>query len=1216
MQTFLRPLVFSAVLFFVCGAVLFFVSPKSFTKISARADEQIAFARREEAYRANNLGVALLEQFNHKEAADRFRHALELDPDLKIAQINLAIALFNVPETDAALIEANKAAEIAPDRPQPFYLLGLIARAQNRTDDAISAFKKVLEFDRQDTGANVNLGQIYVQQRKYPEAIAAFRLAVESEPYNATALYNLATALLREGKREEGQQLMARFQSLRQSGAATNIGLNYLEQGRYAEAVVSTGAEPELVEKETPDVVFQNAQIGLLGQKPQLGISNNSFNQVKAKSKYQILQRLAGGATLFDFDNDGDLDLAKLNNSIASIRKISRQESIAKLAGSISLYRNDKGKFTDVTGTSGDLGKIVKRASTAIVAGDFDNDGLQDLFVTDYEGMRLFRNAGKGRFADVSAQAKFPKYPYLSISSAFVDADHDGDLDIFLAGFAELDARAEFNDYIFPREFEGAPNLLLRNNGDGTFLDISDAAKINQSKGNVEKDSLEGRSVAIVPTDYDNRRDVDLLILNYYGKPNLFRNLRDGSFRDVADEVGLSRLDAWTCAAAGDFNKDGFTDFFFGASKDIYSKIDSKSVFAVSDGRGKFVLEDAPRGTENASAAQFVDYDNDGLLDLIANTDRGFVVSRNLGDRWTNADSSGFKIKTDASNALENSRQILSGDIDGDGDVDLLTFAKNGTLHFVGNVGGEANNSKIVRLAGRASNKTGIGAKIDLRAGSLAQKLESYSASPAPAPSDVHFGLGKREKPDAVRVIWTSGIIQAETEFTETKNQIARRPLKIEELDRKPSSCPYLYAWNGERFEFITDFLGGGEMAYSLGNGEVNTPDADEYVRITSDQLKPRNGKYELRVTNELEEVLYLDRFELVAVDHPENTEVYPNEGLGIPKADKFVLYATRNEKAPLKAFDGKGRDILERLRRMDRIFYDNFESEKFRGYAKPHELVLTLDGRRGYNGKTLLLLTGWTDYAFSSDNVAAAQSGLSLQPPKLQVRNRKGEWETVIESIGISVGRPQTVVVDLTGKFLSESREVRILSNMKTLWDKIAVDASEDAFKNLRVSRINPQTADLRERGFSLEVKPDGKEPILVDYDTVLNDGRWKYFSGSFTRLGNVLPLLTEPDDVFVISKTGDEIALTFNASDLPPLAEAMKRTFLLYSVGYSKEMDINSASPDDVSPLPFRGMTKYPYGSDEQFPMTAEKRRIYEEYTTRSVKTIFPRLETALIK
>ncbi len=1124
-------------------------------KTSGENLRAVSFEKREDAYRQNNLGVALLEQFNHKDGAEAFRRALKINPNLKIANINLAIALFNAQEIEAALKEANTAVEIAPDSPQPVYILGLIAKNQNRPDDAIASFKRVLEIDAQDVGANVNLGQIFASQRKYKEAIAVFRIALEAEPYNATAMYNLATALLREGQREEGQQLIQKFQTLRNSGAATSLGQNYLEQGRYAEAITSTGAESELVEKNQPNVIFQNVNVGLLTAKSPVRNRKNAANK---NANFQP------AATLFDFDNDGDLDLLDITENAVPIK----------------LYRNDSGKFVDVTRTAGDLTKPFGRRASGVIAGDYDNDGLADLLVFGAGQNALFRNAGKGSFANVSVAAKLPKSLDVSISGAFVDADHDGDLDIFLGGF-QSGANAA----------GAAPNRLWRNNGDGTFTDISVAAKINSHS----------RAIAVIPTDYDNRRDVDLLVLNRGGKPNLFRNVRDTTFKDVAAEVGLDQIGDWTCAAAGDFNKDSFVDFFFG-------KTGGTGVFAVSDGRGKFKLKNAPVGTENATSAQFLDYDNDGLLDLIVNTDKGFVVARNLGDAWTNADSSVFKIKTDANNAVQNSRHILSGDIDGDGDEDLFAFARNGGLHYLSNIGGNANNSEIVRLQGRVSNRNGIGAKIDMRSGSLSQKLESYSASPMPAPSDIHFGLGNREKPDAVRVIWTSGVVQAEIEFPQkTKNQTAKNfaPLKIQELDRKPSSCPYLYVWNGEKFEFVTDFLGGGEMGNWQETGVYHYPDSDEFVRIGSDKLKPKNGRYEIRVTNELEEVLFLDDLKLVAVEHDAGAEVYPNEGLGIPTAGKQILYTTQNAHAPLSAVDTNGRDVLPKIKNLDRDFYASFKSLNIRGYADTHNLTLNLDDKKDFKGRTLLLLTGWTDYAFSSDNLAASQSGRSLLLPKLQVKNKRGEWQTVIDSIGISIGRPQTLVVDLTGKFLSANREVRIVTNFKTFWDKIEVNTSEQT--DVKTIELQPAAANLRERGFSQEIKYG--EMITANYDVVLNDGRWKYFSGNFTRFGDVKTLLSATDDVFVISKTGDELVLSFDA--LPELPANRKYTFLLYADGYSKEMDINSGSPDAVFPLPFKGMTKYPYGTDEKYPMTEEKQRIYDEYTTRKVKGFLPRIE-----
>src|SRR6266446_6599399 len=213
---------------------------------------------RENAYRENNIGVALLEQFKYREGADAFRRALQIDPKLSLAHINLSIALYNVPDLPGAEREAKTALTFAPNAPQPYYILGLIAKTP-KPDEAIAPFQHVLKVDPNDVGANINLGQIYSQQRKYPEAIAAFRIAIAVEPYNGTALYNLGQALMRAGQREEGQAVTQRFKELRERGSATTIGNNYLEQGRYAEAVASTGAEAELVDRAIPSVTFIDA---------------------------------------------------------------------------------------------------------------------------------------------------------------------------------------------------------------------------------------------------------------------------------------------------------------------------------------------------------------------------------------------------------------------------------------------------------------------------------------------------------------------------------------------------------------------------------------------------------------------------------------------------------------------------------------------------------------------------------------------------------------------------------------------------------------------------------------------------------------------------------------------------------------------------------------------------------------------------------------------
>ena len=460
---------------------------------------------------------------------------------------------------------------------------------------------------------------------------------------------------------------MASFQALRQSGAATNIGQNYLEQGRYAEAIASTGAESELVDKTAPKVSFQETKIGLENVRPE-----------KSPELHD--------AALFDFDSDGDSDIVLTNPA--------------------KIFRNDSGKFVDVTSDSGDFAKLSADIGYRVITGDFDNDNLNDIFVLRREQNTLYKNLGGGKFKNVTTTAKIPanETGTLAKSAAFADTDHDGDLDIIIGGSGKI------------------TNKLFRNNGDGTFIDYSAEAKIN----------LATTAVSVIPTDYDNRRDIDLLVLSAGENLVLYRNLRDTTFRNVAPEVGLNAKGNWTCAAVGDFNKDTYVDFFFG-------QVGKAGVLAVSDGRGKFVLKDASPETTNATAAQFVDYDNDGLLDLIVNTPKGLTAIRNLGDLWAKSDNSIFK----TADNIYNSKEILASDIDNDGDIDFLTFDESGTPRFLRNDGGNANNSEIVFLQGRVSNRTGIGAKIDMRSGSLTQKLESYSASPMPAPSEIHFGLGK-----------------------------------------------------------------------------------------------------------------------------------------------------------------------------------------------------------------------------------------------------------------------------------------------------------------------------------------------------------------------------------------------------------------------------------------------------------------------------------------
>jgi hypothetical protein len=603
-----------------------------------------------------------------------------------------------------------------------------------------------------------------------------------------------------------------------------------------------------------------------------------------------------------------------------------------------------------------------------------------------------------------------------------------------------------------------------------------------------------------------------------------------------------------------------------------------------------------------------VDYDSDGLLDLFVVTSRGPRMFRNVGREWS--DVSARAIPGAMAARFSNVTSVAIGDVDADGRPDIVARAPDSIT--IWRATGGAGQTLAVRLAARVSNRSAVGARVEMRSGSLRQLRETYAAVPAPAPADLIFGLGDRAGADVVRVLWPSGILQAETGAASGDAPAAiKGTITIEELDRKPSSCPYLYTWNGERFEFITDFLGGGEMGYWLAPGVRNTPDPDEYVRIDGDRLRARNGRYELRITNELEETLFLDRVQLVAVAHPREVDVHPNEGLQ-PSPSPFQVYTTRRPQPPLAASDSRGEDVLDRIQRVDRRYPDSFALERVRGYAAEHTLALTLPPA-GPEGRRLLLLTGWTDYAFSGDNVAAHQAGLRLNPPSLEVKEADGLWRTAIENIGMPVGRPQTVVVDLSRAIPTTARDIRIRTTMRIYWDQVLVDTSDGRAPYV-VHRLDPLAADLRWRGFSAETSPDGREPYTYDYDRVSSASPWKLLPGRYTREGDVAPLLLRTDDMFVVSRPGDEIAVGFDASALPALPEGWTRTFLLYADGFSKEMNLHSSSPDTLLPLPFHGMSQYPYAAPEAYPSTPAHQDYLERYNTRIVPRTIPSLDSSL--
>ena len=274
--------------------------------------------------------------------------------------------------------------------------------------------------------------------------------------------------------------------------------------------------------------------------------------------------------------------------------------------------------------------------------------------------------------------------------------------------------------------------------------------------------------------------------------------------------------------------------------------------------------------------------------------------------------------------------------------------------------------------------------------------------------------------------------------------------------------------------------------------------------------------------------------------------------------------------------------------------------SRNVAGVAELHTVDLDF-GKAAADNRAALVLHGWVDWADGSTFLGASQSGKGLIFPYLQVKDAAGNWQTVVQDMGIPSGKPKTIVVDLTGKFLSASRQVRIVTNLCVYWDDIFLIPDASAPRT-RLTPLNAESADVHFRGFSRPViDPARRQPEKFLYNDVRPISNWNPTRGMYTRYGDVTPLVIAPDDRMVIMGSGDELALDFPARSLPALPEGWSRDFLLLVDGWAKDADANTAFSQSVLPLPFHGMSAYPYRKDEHFPNDPAHERYVRDYLTR---------------
>lgn len=1135
------------------------------------------------------LGLAYLEEFKLEDAEKEFLKFIKLAPEEKLGFANLGLVYLRMGKYDKAEKQLFKAIEIDPKDANIKLLLATVYQMKDDRKKAITVLKDALKIEPDHVKILYNLSELYSlnSDKESQEQRKNYLLQlVEKAPNNLVPQLNLTEIYINNGENDKAIEqleiIKKRFPEFpKEAIAYYDNTLSLLKKPDTEKAIVQFMILHNHLKITFP---YQGGIIALKGPGGSIiGFPLITYNQqtssqiIENKSLLDVIKftEVATSAGLdivpsfnesenmeyhnsthvetVDYDGDGDFDIYVGNYDPASAEY------------KHYLFKNDMARFKDV---SKEVGIDHTGKETSVVFIDYDNDGFLDLYVVKEDGDLLYNNAEKGVFKNVTDDADIGSKTGGSMA-LFFDLDHDGDLDLY--------------------ETRSNLNLVFRNNGDGTFLE--QAAKMGLAGGEVDS-----RGAAF--GDFDDDGDIDLFVVNKDTGNVLYSNQRQGIFKNVTEKSGLDSKDGSSAVTVGDYNNDGFLDLFItslnGENCRLYRNLGNGSFESEKDTKELF----APLKQIKTYDTKFFDFDNDGFLDIIIsgeskqNEGRGIFLYHNEGNG---------KFK-DVSNLLpENPRsgsQISLFDYNDDGDLDVVIAGVKGGVFLLRNDGGNMNhyvNMKLVglRTGSAKNNYFGIGAKVEMRAGDL------YQTSVVTEPN-IYFGLGNRAKVDIIRITWTNGVPQNILLPNADQSLIESQTLK--------GSCPFLYTWNGEKYVFAKDITWRSALGMPLGIMGGTTlhafPDAsDDYIKISGDMLKPKNDEYTIQVTSELWETIYMDKIELVVVDHPDSTDIFVPEQFSPPPFPGLDIHQVNKKYFPVSAKDSHGNDFLSFILEKDNKYISDFKPSKYQGVTEIHDLILD-PGEAGNKENLFVFLNGWIFPTDASINVALSQSDkLKSISPIIQVINKKGKWETVIDNLGFPMGKDKTVIADLTGKFLSNDHRIRIQTNMEIYWDQIFFS---DRISNTAMNStiLNPVSADLHYRGFSREFKKGGRYgPHWFDYSDVDKNTKWRDLTGNYTRYGDVQPLLTESDNKYIISNAGDETTVKFDAKGLPALKNGWKRDFFIHSVGWVKDGDINTALGSTVLPLPFHGMTSYPPSEKDIYPNDPELKKYNKEYNTRIV-------------
>jgi Tfp pilus assembly protein PilF len=1067
------------------------------------------------------------------------------------------------------------ATQIAPGEPASWANLGILEVRQQELDVAYEHLAKAQSLAPDNSRIEQLLGDLEGRRGKLPEAIGHLKRAVQLDPTNAKALYLLAEQTERQGAGTGEAEALATFRKVLAMYPDNTAVL--LEVARLA---AKTG-KPEVV----GDAVSRLRQ-------------QSSTWQDAAKQQMAVLDKAASGPN----PRSATLQVAFLRNILLREPDYRRASGVVKTpavfvgepflkfirlpsptveaapadsamtftsqpvevpaSGPVfwtrPVWLDDSGKpyvlWADSAGihipggatlqTSGASNAALNPNSVALA--DLNYDFKTDVVIAGSAGIRIYQQDTPQHFTDVTSRSTIPADILRgSYTGAWpFDIDLDGDLDIVLT-------------------VAGGEPIVLRNNGDGTFGIVRPFPGVTG-----------GSSFAAADLDGDGNPDA--AFVGSDGKLSVFVNQRFGHFKPRA--VPNSAASGIAAVTAGDVNSDGSLDLVLLKQDGTISRLSSSSE------NEKWDTSDLAKASSPAAGRASIalaDFDNNGRLDLLTGSGEVFL-----------ADERGFS-KLASTAGLSSAVAV---DLNGGGRLDIAGVS-GGKPVLLTNRGAKNYHWQVIRVRASAAhgdqriNSFGIGGEIEIRAGLLAEKQSITSPL-------LHFGLGEKTGTDLARITWPNGLIQVEFELSANQSILATQRLK--------GSCPSLFAWDGKQMRFVKD---GAPWSPALGlhiNAQkvANIRQTEEWFKIPGDEVAPRDGYYDLRITAELWEAFYIDHYSLMVVDHPQGTDVYSDERFSVPPP-KLQLYATSTTQPFARALDDRGNDVAAIVRETDQNYLDTFGRGTYQGVTRDHWVELELPENAPRTGPLYLIAEGWTHPTDATVNIALGQ-GKGPAPAGLRIETlgSDGRWRVAKSDLGFLAGKLKTAVLDISDVFpAGVPRKLRLATSMEIYWDRLAW-ASGVSDKLVHTQKIALAGAELRPRGFSLITSANASSPEIPHYEQLAGTSqKWRDMEGYYTRFGDIRELLEKVDNRYVIVCAGDEMRLRFAAPTVPPKGSV--RDLIMIGNGWIKDGDYNSVFSQTVLPLPYHEMKDYtvPPGKLEDDPVYRMHPQDWQLFHTRYV-------------